>query len=161
MYAFVAADGKPFVVHLSSPPKFWEGLTNAIGRPELRDDPRFVDRRARAKHYDDLHAELAATFAARPRDEWVSALQAADVPAAAILRMDEVFADPQVRELGLVRDLAHPTLGPMRLVGSAVRMGAPDRASAPPLLGEHTGAVLRELGYTDDEIAALTTDKVI
>jgi formyl-CoA transferase len=160
VYAFVAADGKPFVVHLSSPPKFWEALTSAAGRTELREDPRFADRRARATHYDELHLELARTFAARPRDEWVAALQAADVPAAPILRMDEVFADPQVRALGLVRDLVHPSLGPMRLVGAAVRMGA-DRASAPPLLGEHTRDVLTELGYTGIEIEALARDHVI
>ncbi len=120
IYAFRACDRKPFVIHLSSPPKFWEGLTAAVGRPDLRDDPRFVDRRARAKNYDALHAALATIFAGRPRDEWLDALQR-----------------------------------------SAVRMGAPDRATAPPLLGEHTRAVLAELGYTAEEIAALVTDKVI
>ncbi|MDE3112621.1 MAG: CoA transferase [Chloroflexota bacterium] len=160
VYAFTASDGKPFVVHLSSPPKFWEALTTAVGRPELRDDPRFSDRRARVKGYDELRRTLAETFATRPRDEWVAALQAADVPAAPILRMDEVFADPQVRALGMVRDLLHPTLGPMRLVGSAVSLGA-DRAGPPPLLGEHTKPLLRELGYSDGEIEQLASDKVI
>jgi len=161
VYAFRAGDGKPFVIHLSSPPKFWEGLTAAVGRPELRDDPRFADRRARAKNYDELHRALAAIFAGRPRDEWLAALQENDVPAAPILRLDEVFADPQVRALGLVRELVHPTAGPVPLVGSAVRMGAEDRATAPPLLGEHTSVVLQELGYTADEVAALATERVI
>lgn len=160
VYAFTASDRKPFVVHLSSPPKFWEALTRATGRDDLRDDARFSDRRGRVKNYDELRRTLAETFATRPRDEWVAALQAADVPAAPILRMDEVFLDPQVRSLGLVRELVHPTLGAMRLVGSAVSLGE-DRASAPPLLGEHTRPVLRELGYTDEEIASLTAEKVI
>lgn len=160
VYAFIASDGRPFVVHLSSPPKFWEGLTGAIGRTDLRADPRFSDRRGRVTNYEELRAILAGTFRARPRDEWLAALQAADVPCAPILRMDEVFSDPQVRALGLVRDLVHPTLGRMRLVGSAVSLGE-DRAEAPPLLGEHTRPVLRELGYSDAEIADLTAAKVI
>ena len=55
-YAFVAGDGLPFVVHLSSPQKFWASLTRAIERPELFDDPRFADRNRRVTHYDELHA---------------------------------------------------------------------------------------------------------
>lgn len=160
VYAFVAGDGRSFVVHLSSPTKFWEALTDAIGRADLRSDQRFADRKSRVRNYDELRAVLAQTFAARPRDEWVAALQAADVPAAPIQRMDEVFADPQIRALGLVRDLVHPTLGPMRLVGSAVTVG-PDRAGPPPLLGEHTHGILYELGYTEEEIEELGTERVI
>ncbi len=160
VYAFTASDRKPFVVHLSSPPKFWEALTRATGRDDLREDPRFSDRRGRVKNYDELRRTLAETFGTRTRDEWVAALQSADVPSAPILRMDEVFEDPQVRSLGLVRELVHPTLGAMRLVGSAVSLGE-DRAGPPPLLGEHTRIVLRELGYSDEEIEALTAEKVI
>jgi crotonobetainyl-CoA:carnitine CoA-transferase CaiB-like acyl-CoA transferase len=160
VYAFVAGDGLSFVVHLSSPPKFWEALTDAIGRPDLRSDARFADRKGRVSNYDELRAVLTQTFAAGTRDEWVTKLQAADVPAAPIQRMDEVFSDPQVRSLGLVRNLMHPTLGSMRLVGGAVSIG-PDRAGPPPLLGEHTASVLRELGYTDAQIGDLTAQKVI
>src|SRR5690606_10258176 len=58
VYAFVAGDGRPFVVHLSSPQKFFAGLARAIGRPELVADPRFADRAARVAHYDALHALL-------------------------------------------------------------------------------------------------------
>lgn len=156
-YAFVAGDGLPFAVHLSSPPKFWEGLTAAVGREHLRDDPRFVDRPARIAHYDELHAILSDAFAGGSRVDWLVRLEAADVPAGPINRLDEVFADPGVEALELIHEVVHPTAGSMRLLGSAVSIGGfDDRGVAPPpLLGEHTGDVLRELGRDEGAIEAL------
>ncbi len=160
VYAFVASDRRPFAIHLSSPPKFWEALTAAVERPDLRDDPRFKDRPARARHYRELREALAATFATKPRDQWLAVLQAKDVPAAPIQRLDEVFADPQVKALGLVREVVHPTAGAMKVVGSAARLGE-HPAGPPPLLGEHTQEVLRELGYSETEVRELTAEEVI
>jgi len=162
-YAFVAGDGLPFAVHLSSPPKFWQGLTAAVGRKDLRDDPRFVDRAARIEHYDELHAILTALFAAEPRATWLERLETNDVPAGPINRLDEVFADPGVEALGLVHDIVHPKAGSMRLLGSAVAIGGfDDRTIAPPpLLGEHTEAILRELGRDDAEIGRLRSTGAI
>lgn len=162
-YAFTAGDGLPFAIHLSSPPKFWDGLTTAVERPELRTDPRFVDRAARVRHYDELHAVLAAAFATAPRAAWLERLEAHDVPAGAINRLDEVFADPGVEALGLIHDVVHPVAGSMRLLGSAVSLeGAEDEAiGPPPLLGEHTTAILRELGRDDAEIERLREATVI
>jgi crotonobetainyl-CoA:carnitine CoA-transferase CaiB-like acyl-CoA transferase len=156
-YAFVAGDGLPFAVHLSSPPKFWEGLTAAVGREDLRDDPRFVDRPARIAHYDELHAIMSDAFAGGSRVDWLARLEAADVPAGPINRLDEVFADPGVEALDLVHEVVHPTAGSMRLLGSAVSIGGfDDRGMGPPpLLGEHTGDVLRELGRDEGAIEAL------
>jgi crotonobetainyl-CoA:carnitine CoA-transferase CaiB-like acyl-CoA transferase len=153
----VAGDGLPFAVHLSSPPKFWEGLTAAVGREDLRDDPRFVDRPARIAHYDELHAIMSDAFAGGSRVDWLVRLEAADVPAGPINRLDEVFADPGVEALELIHEVVHPTAGSMRLLGSAVSIGGfDDRGVAPPpLLGEHTGDVLRELGRDEGAIEAL------
>jgi len=162
-YAFVAGDGGPFVVHLSSPPKFWSGLTNAGGRPDLFEDPRFVDRVARIRNYDELAAILGEIFRTAPRAEWLAKLEANDVPAGPINRFDEVFADPGVEALGMVRTVTHPTFGPMRLVSGPVTVSGHDEDSIapPPLLGEHTDQVLAELGLGTDEIERLRAAEVI
>ncbi len=162
-YAFTAADGAPFVVHLSSPPKFWEGLTATVGRPDLREDPRFVDRAARVEHYDELQAILSERFATADRATWLARLDANDVPAGPINRFDEVFADPGIETLGLVHELEHPVAGPMRLLGAAFSIeGHDDHAiTPPPLLGEHTDDVLRELGLDETSIGRLREQEVI
>jgi len=162
-YAFVAGDGGPFVIHLSSPPKFWTGLTAAVERPDLRDDPRFVDRAARVRHYDELVEVLKAIFSTAPRSTWLDRLDANDVPAGPINRLDEVFADPGVQALNLVRTVTHPTAGSMRLLGSAVTLTGLDEAriGPPPLLGEHSEAILRALRYSDEAIGQMRSAEVI
>jgi formyl-CoA transferase len=162
-YAFVASDGLPFVVHLSSPHKFWLGLTDAIGRPALRDDERFVDRRARVAHYSELEAILAEAFGRMSRADCLEALTRADVPAGPINRLDEVLADPALAGLGMVRTVEHPTWGPMRLLSGPLDMEGHDEAAVgpPPLLGEHTEQVLREVARDDAAIASLRNKEVI
>jgi crotonobetainyl-CoA:carnitine CoA-transferase CaiB-like acyl-CoA transferase len=162
-YAFVAGDGLPFVVHLSSPAKFWQGLTDAVGLPELRDDPRFVDRAARIEHYAELEQLLADRFRTGTRAEWLERIDQADVPCGPINRLDEVFADPAVTEFGLVHDVQHPSAGRMRLVGGAVHFDRYEgtTVSPPPLLGEHTSAILGQLGLDDLEIDRLRAEEVI
>jgi formyl-CoA transferase len=162
-YAFVAGDGGPFVVHLSSPPKFWEGLTNAVGRPELYADARFADRAARIRNYDELSAILGETFRTAPRADWLSRLEANDVPAGPINRFDEVFADPGIQALGMVRNVEHPKFGSMRLLAGPVTVSGHDEADIgpPPLLGEHTEVILGELGMDAAAIARLRAAEVI
>lgn len=153
VYAFLGGDNLPFVLHLSSPQKFWQGLVTAVERPAWLTDPRFADRDARVRNYRQLSAELATVFAARPRADWLERLQANDVPSAAINTLEEAFADPQVRHLGLRVTTEHPLQGAVEMVGPGVRLeGTPAGIrSAAPVLGEHTDAVLRQLGLGDDE----------
>jgi crotonobetainyl-CoA:carnitine CoA-transferase CaiB-like acyl-CoA transferase len=147
VYAFIAADGKPFVIHLSTPTKFWQALAHVVGRPEWIADPRFATKETRGRHYDVLHRELAAIFRTDSRATWLAKLQQADVPAAVLNTLDEVFDDPQVKHLGLRQDLPHKRVGTVGLVRNAVRMSAtpPDIRSAAPELGEHTDEILAQL----------------
>lgn len=147
VYAFVAGDGKPFVIHLSTPTKFWQGLARVAGRPQWIDDARFATKEMRGRHYDVLHEELSQIFATGDRASWLAKLQAADVPAAPLNTLDEVFGDPQVKHLGMRQDVPHKRVGSVGLVRNAVRMSAtpPHIRSASPELGEHTDEILAEL----------------
>jgi crotonobetainyl-CoA:carnitine CoA-transferase CaiB-like acyl-CoA transferase len=147
VYAFVAGDNKPFVIHLSSPAKFWQALARVAGRLEWLDDPRFATKETRGRHYDALHDALAAVFKNDTRAAWLAKLQAEDVPAAALNTLDEVFDDPQVKHLGLRQDVPHKLLGTIGLVRNGLRMSGtpPEIRSAAPELGEHTDEILAQL----------------
>jgi len=147
VYAFVAGDGKPFVVHLSSPSKFWQALARVAGKAEWLDDPRFASKETRGKNYDALNDALAAVFKTDTRAAWLAKLQAEDVPASALNTLDEVFDDPQVAHLGLRQDVAHKRVGTVALVRNGLRMSAtpPEIRSAAPELGEHTDEILAQL----------------
>jgi crotonobetainyl-CoA:carnitine CoA-transferase CaiB-like acyl-CoA transferase len=145
-YAFTAGDGLPFVVHLSSPEKFWTGMLAATGRMELASDERFRTRDRRVANYEALNAELAATFKSRTRAEWLSVLEEQDVPSGPLNTIDEVFSDPQVVALGMRKDLPHRTRGTVSVVGNPVRMSdtPPEVATAAPDLGAHNAELLRD-----------------
>src|SRR5690348_11688073 len=101
VYAFVDSERKGFVVHLSSPTKFWRGLTQVAGHPEWQEDARFKAKRDRQENYRVLHGLLGEIFGKAPRELWLKKLEEHDVPSAPIYTLGEVFADPQVEHLGL------------------------------------------------------------
>jgi crotonobetainyl-CoA:carnitine CoA-transferase CaiB-like acyl-CoA transferase len=146
VFAFTAGDGLPFVVHLSSPEKFWRGLLAVTDREALATDERFRTREMRVRNYDALCAELIAAFQRRPRAEWLALLEAEDVPSGPINTIDEVFVDPQVVALGMKKDLPHRTRGTVSVVGNPVRLSAtpPRVETAAPDLGAHNNAFLRD-----------------
>ncbi len=159
--AYRTADGYMNVA--ASGTAMWQRLCEAIGRNDLFAHPDYREADRRSKNRAALNAELNQAFAAKPSAEWVEILNRAGVPCGPIYAMDQVFADPQVRHVQAVAEVEHSRLGRLRLVNQPVRLSrTPARvASASPERGEHTEAVLRELGYDAAAIVQLGKDKVI
>lgn len=157
VFAFVDKEGLPFVIHLSSPEKFWRGLLEAVGKREWADDARFRDRKARLENYDQLSEHLQAIFRGGRREDWLRRLQERDVPCAPLNTLEEVFEDPQVRQYGFPIEVEHPRMGRIRMVGNGVDLSRtpPGVKMPPPELGEHTDEVLTALGYDTGAIATL------
>ena len=135
----------------------WERLCAAIGRDDLASDPRFARPRDRMENLGALVSTLEDTFARDTTGHWLTALEAAGVPAGPIYTLDEVYADPQVRARDMVVETEHPAAGRVRNIGIPVKLSeTPGAFRRPaPALGEHTDEVLRELGVSDARAAAL------
>ena len=163
VFAFEDRDGLPFVLHMSSPDKFWLGLFDVVGKPEWAQDARLNNRKGRVENYDLLVERLTPIFRSGRRDEWLKRLIEKDVPAAPINTLDEVFADPQVKTYGFPIEVEHPKMGKVKLVGNAVDMSRtpPSIDSPPPVLGEHTEEILNSLGYDTAALASLRNKGVI
>jgi formyl-CoA transferase len=163
VFAFEDQDGLAFVLHMSSPDKFWLALFDVVGKPEWAQDARFNNRKARVENYDALNAQLAPIFRGGKREDWLRQLIEKDVPAAPINTLDEVFADPQVKTYGFPIEVTHPKMGKMKLIGNAVDMSRtpPSIDRPPPVLGEHTEEILTALGYDSARIAELKNQGAI
>ncbi|MES2257331.1 MAG: CaiB/BaiF CoA-transferase family protein [Pseudomonadota bacterium] len=134
------------------------------GRPELAIDARYATNPVRVKHRDELVPILAAMVKTKTREEWIVQLEAVGVPCGPINDIGDVYRNPQVQARQMVVDVPHPTAGTMQLVRSPMKMsGTPtDGGAAPPLLGQHTEQVLRELlGRSPEEIGALRDKGVL
>ena len=165
-FAFVCKDKLPIAIHCSVPEKFWLALLKATGRMDLTKDQRFNTRDARRQNYEALEKELAPIFATQTREEWLKQLETNDVPVVPLYNVAEALADPQVRYLDLVEELAHPQAGKLQFVGGPVRYDrlAKEPSAPPPLLGEHTAAILKAMGYdqgTIDELAVRGIVKIV
>ena len=141
----------------------WRRLCEAIGRPDLLADPRFQTNNDRVANRDAVNPILQAAFQSRTRADWVAFLNDRGVACGPIYNLAEVFADPQVRHEEMLVEMPHPVHGMVKLLGMPVKLSDTPGAFRlpPPLLGEHTDEVLRELGYSAEAIAEMRAAEVI
>jgi crotonobetainyl-CoA:carnitine CoA-transferase CaiB-like acyl-CoA transferase len=135
----------------------WQRFCQLVGRPELSTDARFVDNGARARNMDALGEIIAAELARRSTAECVALLQANDIPVMAVNTLEDLIADPHLRDVGFFQWVDHPTEGRIRSMRGGAKWSATPtevRRHAPHR-GEHSKELLRELGYSDQEIDEL------
>jgi crotonobetainyl-CoA:carnitine CoA-transferase CaiB-like acyl-CoA transferase len=152
---FETADG--YMNIAASGNVMYKRMCDALGADDIFADERFAEGPGRSEHRDALHDAISAYTHTRPREEWIAALNKAGVPCGPVYNIDQTFADPQVKHLGMAAKVDHPTRGEMELVGQPVRFHRTpwQLRSATPEMGEHTEAILTELGYSEADIKNL------
>jgi crotonobetainyl-CoA:carnitine CoA-transferase CaiB-like acyl-CoA transferase len=146
-YVLECKDGKWIALHMSSPEKFWQGLANAIDKPDMFQDPRFATREARIDNQEAIIELLSGVFKTKTREQWCNRLLNEDVPHAPMYGTDEALEDPQARHLQLLVEARHPTMGDFKTVRPPVTFDG-ERAlkvRPPPTLGEHNAEIDAEL----------------
>lgn len=150
-----SADGWVCILPYSD--KNWQDFFDICGRDDLAQDPRFATINSRTVHVDALYGELDEIIRTRSTEEWMKLCDAASIPAVPVVELEHIEDDPHFAAVGLLEVTEHPTEGTYRVVRDPIRFAAGTaglwRHSAHP--GEHTDEVLREVGYTDEQIAAV------
>jgi crotonobetainyl-CoA:carnitine CoA-transferase CaiB-like acyl-CoA transferase len=159
---FETADG--YIVVAVGNDGQYQRMCEVGGRPDLWADERFQTNASRVMHRDELVPQWQAVFHTRPTAAWVEALNAHNIPAGPINDIPDVLRHPQVIARQMVQTVEHPKVGMIPMLGPVPKLSeTPTRIyQAPPMLGEHTDAILQdELHYTQEEIAALRREGAI
>lgn len=156
---YATKDGK--IAVLANTDEQWRRLLAALDCPQLANDTRFATLAERSRNIDALYAVLAERLLERTTAEWQQRLDAADIPNGRINDLDAIWTDSYLQATGFFCTMRHPTAGLIRTTAVPVSFErAPGRLRLPPpALGEHTRAVLGELGFADDEIAAISDEQ--
>ncbi len=137
--------------------RLFRRFCDLLGHPEWTRDPQFADNELRLAHEPELASRIEAVTSQQPRAHWMALFDANEIPCGPINNYEQVFADPHIIAREMAVEVEHPTLGRVKALGSAIKMsGTPTNPRRrAPMLGEHTDAVLRESGFSADEISAL------
>jgi crotonobetainyl-CoA:carnitine CoA-transferase CaiB-like acyl-CoA transferase len=160
--AYRARDGYLTVVGTGGKDS-WGVLCRVLGLDGLVDDPRFRTNATRIENLDELNELIEAVLVTKDVAFWLEKLEQAGLPCGPINTLDDVLSDPQVQAREMIQELRHPVAGALKMVGIPIKFSETPGAltAAPPQLGEHTDAILAELGYSEEEIASLRNDEVI
>ncbi len=158
---FETADG--YVNIAAAGDLIWRRFATALGAEHWLQNPDYATGKARSDNRAALNEEIAAITRQKSAAAWIDVLNAAGVPCGPIYRMDEMFADPQVRHVAMAVPVDHPRLGRFEIVGQAAKLSRTPSAirAATAELGEHNDEILDELGYSQAEIAEMRATGVI
>jgi crotonobetainyl-CoA:carnitine CoA-transferase CaiB-like acyl-CoA transferase len=158
---FPTADGQINIAAAGA--GIWARFCRAIDAERFMSDPRFATAEARSRNRHELNALIAEYTKTRQSEELIAALNGAGVPCGPVNTIDKVFADPQVRHLGIATAIEHPSLGRITLVAQPNNLSGVSKELRTPApdLGQHTSEVLGELGYDETAIAALRAKRIV
>jgi formyl-CoA transferase len=163
IYKCAPGGDNDYVFMLTTNEEMWRALCNAMGQPELSDDPRFATPKARAKNNEELTAILNEWTGRHSKHEVMKILGSAGVPCGAVMDTVELLNDPHLRERQMIVDIEHPARGKISIPGCAVKLeDSPVTVVSAPLLGQHNAEVYGQmLGLGERELAELKEQKVI
>jgi formyl-CoA transferase/CoA:oxalate CoA-transferase len=143
--------------------QLWKRFCKVINMENIMDDPKFVTNAKRVENRKELIAILSKIIETKTGAEWLKLLEDAGIPAGPIYTLDKLFSDPQVLHRKMMVELTHPKAGKIKVTGVPVKLSeAPGEITTPPpLLGQHNKEVLKDLGYSAEEIEKLIADKVV
>jgi crotonobetainyl-CoA:carnitine CoA-transferase CaiB-like acyl-CoA transferase len=152
--AFKTKDG---AINLAPPPFLWNRFVEALGAEEFKSDPRFLKPKERIKNRDQCNVIIEKITMTNTSEHWVKYFNEAGIPCGPIYTIDQTFADPQVKHLGIAQSVKSKKLGELKLIGQPVHLSRTPSSLdiAPPERGEHSDEVLAELGYSKEEVASL------
>jgi formyl-CoA transferase/CoA:oxalate CoA-transferase len=141
----------------------WERFCAAVGLPELAADPRFKTNKDRMENYDAMRPPIDRAFRTRTSAEWIAILNTAGVANGEVRDIGQMLNDPQLAARNMVATLMHPTVGATRVIGAPIKLSENEASlrTPPPVLGQHTDAVLAEIGYDANAIAGLRAKRVV